>query len=678
MQSSKPILYGGDYNPEQWLKYPEVLEQDFRLFEQASINTLTIGVFAWAALEPEEGVFQFEWLDHIFERAMRQHMRIILATPSGGKPNWLAMKYTEVRRVNELGQREPQRARHNHCLTSDVYRDKVSIINEQLAKRYGAHSALEMWHISNEFGGYCYCDRCMAAFRDWLKAKYTSLDALNEAYWSRFWSHTFTEWEQIRYIDKTICGLVLDWKRFMTDQCCSFIRNEIAAIRRDSPDVPTTTNFMGTHPDYDYHKLAQEIDVVSWDAYPMWHLPQDNHESNHALNAAFRHDVTRGIAGGKPFLLMESTPGQVNWAGVSPLMRPGMLRLASYQAIAHGSDSVCYFQMRKSRGSWEQFHGAVIDHVGHANTRVFREVEQLGASLLQLDSVVGSLVSAKVAIVFDWETRWIYEGVALPSNAHKQYAETILAHYKPFWARGINVDIVDRQADFSKYELVVAPILFMLSDSLGERLTDFVKAGGHLVTTYGTGVVNETGLAISGGMPGALREVLGVWVEEFDALPDAYRRQVKPLDDGKCGLTGVYEARHHLDLVHLETAEAIAVYGEDFYSGYPALTRHSFGAGSAWHISSRNDDRFSDDFLGYLADELKLTNISSSTLPQGVSVQTRSVANAEFVFLMNFNDSSVVFELIDGIYTDLETESTVERTIHLAAYQTCVLQRRLD
>jgi len=675
MLSTQPILYGGDYNPEQWLKQPEIIDEDFRLFEQAAINTLTIGVFSWVSLEPEEGVYRFEWMDAIFQRAQQQQMRIILATPSGGKPNWLAMKYPEVRRVDEFGHREPQKARHNHCLTSPVYRQKVRAINKQLAKRYGDHPSLEMWHISNEFGGYCYCDHCMAAFQDWLKAKYGSLDALNDAYWSRFWSHTFTAWEQIVTIDKTICGLVLDWRRFMTDQCCQFIRNETEAIRCHSREVPTTANFMGTHPDYDYHKLAKEIDVVSWDAYPMWHLPQHNHETNYALNAAFQHDVTRGLAGGKPFLLMESTPGQVNWAGVSPLMRPGMLRLASYQAIAHGSDSVCYFQMRKSRGSWEQFHGAVIDHVGHAKTRVFREVADLGASLQKLQSVVGTTVSAKVAIIFDWETRWIYESVALPINAHKEYAESILAHYKPFWDRGINVDVVDTQADFTEYDLVVAPILFMLSESLGARLTDYVKKGGNLVTTYGTGVVNESGLAIAGGMPGPLREALGIWVEEFDALPEAYRREVKALNAGDYGLSGSYEARHHLDLVHLESAEAIAVYGNDFYASYPALTRNFLGTGCAWHIASKNEDCFTDNFLGYLAEELKLATNSLTSLPSGVSAQTRCAEGSEFLFLMNFNDTPVHLDLGDNVYIELESQSEVEQTIDLAAYQSCVLCR---
>lgn len=677
MNNVSKLLYGGDYNPEQWSNYPEIIDQDFKLFEQASINTLTIGVFSWATLEPEEGRYAFEWMDAIFDRAEQQGMNIILATPSGGKPNWLAEKYPEVRRVTQEGRREAQGARHNHCLTSPIYREKVRAINSRLAERYAERKALKLWHISNEFGGYCYCDQCMAAFREWLQAKYGSLDALNEAYWSRFWSHTFTDWEQIQQIDHTICGLGLDWRRFMTAQCCSFIRNELVPIREHSKEVPSTTNMMGTHPDYDYHELAKEIDIVSWDAYPMWHLPQtESHETNHALNAAFRHDVTRGISGGKPFLLMESTPGQVNWASISPLMRPGMLRLASLQAIAHGSDSVCYFQMRKSRGSWEQFHGAVIDHVGHSNTRVFRDVSSLGKSLTQMSSVAGSNIPAKVAVIFDWETRWIYEGVAMPVNKHKEYADSILAHYKAFWDRGINVDVINTKADFSDYDLVVAPILFMVSDDLGKRLTEYVRAGGALVTTYGCGVVNETGLAIAGGMPGPLREALGIWVEEFDALPNEYRRKVLPVDGKDCGLSGSYEARNYLDLMHLETAESMAVYGDDFYAGYPALTRNKLGKGQAWHIASRNDDRFTSDFIGSLVEELGLSCNATMSLPDKVSAQTRSTETAEYLFLMNFNEESVSVELKDGGYRDLESGDTYASSVEMPGYGSRVLVRQ--
>ena len=369
------LLHGGDYNPEQWLRYSGILDEDFRLFQLARINAITIGVFSWAALEPEEGRYDFGWMDDIFERAARHDMTVILATPSGGKPNWLAQLYPEIRRVTKAGVRDPQMLRHNHCLTSPVYREKVHGINSRLAERYGKHPSLALWHISNEYGGYCYCPLCVGGFQEWLKAHYGSLDALNEAYWARFWSHTYTAWEQVVPIDESVNGLILDWKRFMTHQCCSFIRNEANPLRGHSPDIPVTTNLMGNFDDYNYWELAREIDIVSWDSYPFWHATNpafDEYEQG--VVTAFQHDCFRSMKGGKPFLVMETTPSQLNWAPVSPLRRPGIHRLNGLQAIAHGSDSVCYFQLRKSRGSREQWHGSVIDHAGNAGTRVFRDV----------------------------------------------------------------------------------------------------------------------------------------------------------------------------------------------------------------------------------------------------------------------------------------------------------------
>ncbi len=672
MKRSSHILFGGDYNSDQWVGQAEIIKQDFALFEEAKINTLTIGVFSWAALEPEEGRYEFDWMDTIFDRAEQQEMRIILATPSGGKPNWMAMKYPDIRRVTPDGQREVQGRRHNHCLTSPVYRQKIQAINGKLAERYGERESLLLWHISNEFSGYCYCDLCFAAFRDWLKAKYDSLEALNDAYWSRFWSHTYTEWEQIQTIDKTVGALVLDWKRFMTDQCRSFIRNELTPIRRITPNIPATTNFMGIHSDYDYHQLAKEIDVASWDAYPHWHMPQqDSLQSHQALFAAFKHDLTRSLKQ-QPFLLMESSPGPVNWKNLSPALRPGMLRLAAVQALAHGSDSVCYFQMRKGRGSYEQFHAAVIDHVGHGNTRMFREVRSLGHALSQMDAVVDSKSPAKVALVFDWESRWMYDAAATQHNAVKQYEETVLAHYKPFWDLGINVDVVDSKSNWTAYDLVVLPMLFLLSQETAQRLTAYVEAGGTLVTTYGTGIVDASGLAVTGGVPGPLRKALGIWVEESDALPDECRRQVRATTED-CGLSGTYVARHYLDLLHLEGAEALAVYDDDFYAGRPALTRNRFGKGCAWYIASRNEHRFTSDLLAHMVQELKIPRSVPAALPEGVSAQTRECEGQRLLFLMNFNDSAVRCDVGDARYVETESGQEYSGVVELAPYAALVL-----
>ncbi len=667
------ILHGGDYNPEQWADVPGIWEEDRRLMKLARLNCATVGVFSWASLEPEEGVFTFEWLDEVIAGLWKEGIRFILATPSGGKPNWLGLKYEEVRKCYPDGRREPQQMRHNQCWTSPVYREKVRIINTRLAERYGKHPGLLMWHISNELNGWCHCPLCFAEFHGWLRRRYGTVEKMNAAWWSKFWSHTYTSFEQVTVIDETVHGLELAWKRFTTDQIVSFVQNEAGPLRRFSPGVPITTNCMGTYEVFDQWRLAPVLDVVSWDAYPNWHSAAN--DVSVAANTAFVHDLYRTFKGGKPFVLMESTPSQLNWMKVSPLKRPGVHRLASLQAIAHGADAVCYFQFRKSRGSCEKFHGAVVDHVGHKNTRVFREVSQLGADLAKLECVAGATASADVAVLFDWDNQWALSQARLMRNDNKRYLETVLAHYEPFWKSGVGVDVIDSAQPFEKYKLLIAPMLYMLRPGVAGRIVEFVRSGGTFVATYLSGLVDEEDLCFLGGFPGPLRELLGIWVEETDALPEARRQTVLPIPANPLRLPDVSVASDYCDIVHLETAEALATYGEDFYAGSPAVTLNRFGKGHAYYVGSRNDPAFQDAMLGTIIKQLQLRRALTSELPPGVTAQVRTKDGESFVFLLNFNPEKQVVTLDPGGFRDMLTNTDVAGSLVLPPYGATVLKK---
>lgn len=671
------LLHGADYNPDQWLDCPEVLDKDIEMMKQTRCNIMSVGIFSWASLEPEEGRYEFGWLDRVLDKLHDNGIFVFLATPSGARPAWMSKAHVEVLRVNKERVRALHGGRHNHCLTSPYYRQKVQQMNAALAERYARHPAVIGWHISNEYGGECHCDLCQARFRDWLKARYGSLEALNQAWWATFWSHDYTSWEQLESPspigEVSIHGLNLDWKRFNTAQVSDFCAHEIKPLRAVNPDLPVTTNFMEYFYDYDYWQLAKEIDFVCWDSYPLWHNSQDDTEL--AAYIAMYHDLMRTLKG-KPFYLMESTPSLTNWQPISKLKKPGMHILSSLQAVAHGSDSVQYFQWRKSRGSVEKFHGAVVDHVGHIDTRVGREVQALGEILAKLPGVVGTVTEAQVAIIFDWESRWAMDNAQGPRNAGLYYEKTVNEHYRAFWEQGIAVDIINADCDLSGYQLVIAPMLYMVRDGFAQRVDAFVQAGGHFVASYWTGIVNETDLCHLGGFPGPLRPILGIWAEEIDGLYDHESNSIRGLAGNALGLTGPYRVTHLCERIQLEGAQALARYDSDFYAGEPAVTVKDHGAGKAFYVASRNDLAFQRDFFGRIAADLGLKRALDCALPAGVTAQRRTDGQQEFVFVQNYGRQEAYLQLPHA-YQDAVSGETLTGQLALPRFAVRVLQRAI-
>lgn len=620
------IAFGGDYNPEQWDE--ATWAEDMRLFRLAGIDTVTLNVFSWAALQPSEDVYDFSKLDRIMQLCRENGLRVILATSTAAHPAWMAKKYPEILRTEPNGMRRKFGSRHNSCPNSPIYRKFSAALAEKLARRYGKYDNVIAWHISNEYGGECICENCAGAFRRWLKERYGTIDALNRAWDTAFWSHTFYDWDEIEpasYLTEhwgwertTFQGISLDYRRFQSDSLLACCRLEAQTLKKITPDIPVTTNFMEFYKQLDYRKWAQELDFVSWDSYPS----PDATPARMAMN----HELFRGLKQGRPFALMEQTPSVTNWQPFNALKRPGVMRLWSYQAVAHGSDSVLFFQMRRSIGACEKYHGAIIDHCGHENTRVFREAAQLGAELKTIGAkLLATRTDSRVGIVFDWENWWAAEYSAGPTTLLR-YVEEVERFYTALHGRNIAVDLVSTDDDLGKYDLVIAPVLYMVKSGVDEKLRAYVQDGGTLVTTYFSGYVDESDLVTVGGYPGKLRDILGIWVEETDAQPAEHVNHF------------TYRGRRYacdmlFDLLHSEGAEVLARYEEDFYAEMPALTKHGFGRGQAYYMATRPEAAFYDVFLSELCAARGIEPTMHT--PAGVEATVRHNEKNAYLFLLN-------------------------------------------
>ena len=623
------ILYGGDYNPNQWPR--EVWNEDMRLFKKAGINSATVNVFSWAKLQPNEETYDFSELDDVIDMLGKENLDIVLATSTAAMPAWLAKKYPEVTRVDFEGRRHKFGQRHNHCPNSLVWRRYARQLASELAKRYGKNPHVTCWHINNEYNTGCYCENCEKAFRVWLRKKYGSLEALNAAWNTEFWGHTFYDWDEIvapnsladgmgfGWTRKTaFAGISLDYDRFLSDSLLENYKMERDAIREHDPDTPITTNLMGTYKGLDYFKWAKEMDIVSWDNYPAYNTPWSE--------TAMRHDLMRGLKN-QPFMLMEQTPSQQNWQAYNSLKRPGQMRAQSYQTIAHGADTIQFFQLRRSKGACEKFHGAVISHSGSEETRVFQECSQLGAELAALGSqLLGADNPAQVGILFDWDNYWALEYTSGPSVDLK-YCNQIHQYYRYFYNRHIPVDMVPMDGDFSRYKAIVAPVLYMVKEGVAEALTAFVEAGGTLITGFMSGIVDQSDNVHLGGYPGPLRKLCGVWAEEIDALAPEQSNTLKFMDgsQSKCGLL--------CDILHLEGAQALAVYGEDFYAGAPAVTKNAYGKGTVYYVGTQPEAQGLDKILDSLTGQGEIHPL----IPDRTQLEvTRRVKDGtEFWFILN-------------------------------------------
>lgn len=637
------ILYGGDYNPEQWPE--EVWQEDMRMMKKAHVNIVTLNVFSWATLQPSEDTYDFSKLDKIMDYARENGLKVCLATSTGAHPAWMAHRHPDILRTEFNGTKRKFGGRHNSCPNSTTYRYYAQKLASKLAKRYKDYDNIVAWHISNEFGGECYCENCERAFRQWLKKKYKTLDAVNRSFNTTFWGHTFYDWDEIvppnllsehfAYDRTMFQGITLDYQRFNSDSMLECFQLEYDAIKKETPDIPITTNLMGFYKPLDYQKWARSMDFISWDNYP---APDDS-----PAQIAMNHDLMRGIKNQDSFVLMEQTPSVTNWLPYNKLKRPGEMRRLSYQAAAHGADAIQFFQIRRTVGACEKFHGAFIDHAGRDDTRVFRELQELGEELEVLgDAFLEGRTPSKVAVVVDWDNWWVLENSAGPS-IYMKYLDALRDFYGAAFHQNVPVDLISVEDDLDPYQVVIAPLLYMTKGTYDEKIRAFVQNGGTFITSYFSGIVDEHDLVILGGYPGRLRDILGIWVEENDALPEGESNSFYYKGEK-------YPAEILCDLMHLEGANEISTYEEDFYQGTPVITKNAFGKGNAYYVGTRSNHEFYDIFLKDVFEEAGIKPVMKT--PEGVEASVRRNQKGEVLFLLNHSGEEKKV-LLEEDYLDL-------------------------
>lgn len=627
------LYYGGDYNPEQWGR--EVWLEDMRLMREAGVNLVSLGVFAWANIEIADGVYEFRWLDEVIELLHENGIGVDLATATASPPAWLTVAHPEMLPVNYSGTRLSHGGRQGYCISSPIYKAKSGQLAAKLAERYGKHPAIKMWHINNEYGCHnpiCYCDVSAVAWREWLVERYVTLESLNRAWGTDFWSQRYHSWEEILPPRETPEGtypnpsMKLDYRRFSNDQIFALYINERESVRRYDPVNPITTNFMSMKHTLvlDYWQWVSAVDFVSTDHYLI-----ASDERNY-IDLAFQADLTRGFAGGKPWLLMEHSTSAVNWQDRNVPKAHGEMLANSLSHVARGSNGAMFFQWRQSISGSEKFHSAMVPHSGE-KSRIWQSVKQLGAQLKDLEALSGSETeTAEVAMIFDYQSWWALSQRNLPSTSIS-YPELAHDWYRAFWDLGIRVDFVapgSSKQELSRYKLVLAPMLYLLGEAEEQALIDYSSAGGSLVVSYFSGISNEVDAVKLGGYGGKLvRDHLGVFIDEFAPV-----RLGEPVN-----LSNGMAGSEWSEFAQVTTALEVSAYAGGVADGYTAIAKAPSGRG--WYVGTRLDDLSNAEFFTDVSSQLGLERLGGG----GVEV----IRRGGVTFSIDHNVNQVSWNLDD-------------------------------
>ncbi|MFJ8633036.1 beta-galactosidase [Streptomyces sp. NPDC093568] len=645
------LLFGGDWNPEQWPE--ETWHEDVRLMKDAGVNSVTLGVFSWARLEPRPGAREFGWLDRLMDLMHDNGIGVVLATPTSSPPPWMGRLHPDTLPHDEDGHTEWWGSRQHFSHSSATYRRYAAAITEDLAARYGSHPALRMWHINNEYCTYDWGDEAEDAFRGWLQARYGTLDALNEAWGTAFWSQGYGDWYEVlpprraHYMKNPT--QVLDFKRFTSDALLECYLAERDIVARRSPDIPVTTNFMAVWPGLDAWRWAEQEDVVSVDIYPD---PRDPFGGQHG---ALVHDMTRSQARGGPWMVMEQAAGPVNWRGVNHPKPAGLNRLWSLQAVARGADAVCYFQWRQSRQGSEKFHSGMVGHAGERG-RTFQEVKRIGAELALLSEKVTDtrVESAGVAVLFDWNAWWASRQDGRLSQ-EVDHPQVVRAWHRALWEANTTVDFASPEHDLSAYKLVVVPQLYLMTDAAIDNLVAYVHQGGTLVAGFQTGVADEDDRVREGGMDARLRDLFGIRV----------LHEWWPLDAGESvdaeGFRGTLWSE---EIEAADDVDAVTPYKGGELDGLPAVLRK----GRAWYLSTHPEPHVLRTLLADIAADAGVRPALA-----GVPAQVEAVRRGSLLFLLNHGRDTVTVP-VPGRHRDLLTGADLTDAVELGRYGVVVLE----
>jgi len=662
------MYYGADYYPEHWPH--ERWERDAELMAQAGINLVRVAEFAWALMEPEQGRYDFAWLDQALDVLAQRNIQVVMCTPTATPPAWLCQRYPEILLVQRNGRRVEFGMRRQYCPTNARYRELSRGITTVMAKHYAQHPQVVAWQLDNEFGCHharCYCPACAAAFQGWLERRYGTLEALNDAWGTAFWSHTYTAWDQIPLPTDAVGvsnpGLELDFYRFSSDQWISYAQEQIDILKAHD-SAPITTNLMGLgFGEIDYFAMGRQLDFVTWDNYPTF-IQQD------PASIAASHALMRGLRD-QPFWVMEEQAGPSGWQAMSPAPKPGQLRLWSYQAMAHGADGIVYFRWRTCRTGIEQWWHGILDHHGEPGRR-YDEIAGMGAEVHSLDDrLQGAIPPKAVALLLAYDDRW---AMRLQPNANKfEYTPLWLTYYRAFHRLGVPVDVVPPDADLSPYALAVAPMLHVVSDECARSLAAYVRQGGHLIVGARSGVKDVYNRVVDRRLPGLLAELCGVVVSEYDALGAGNCVRLAAGDLG-AGLSEDAVGHTWADVLAPRTAQTIATYLGTFYEGEPAITLNRFGKGTAAYVGVMPDQDLANSLALWSTQRAGVVPLVE--VCDGVEVAARDKDGRRYLFLLNHTSEPKAVALPLPC-RDLLTGDDRRSSLSLAPYGVAILEMSL-